>query len=321
MSSLSALSSSSSRSPASSASSSLLPPLVSPKEFLLAAEKNDDATVASALHNPLLDPNVVDEDGKTALMAAVKLKHASVLKVLLADKRVDPNIADKYGRTPVTTATMNGDISMLRVLLADDRTIRIRSPNTVFNCEVFYSVALAWVNRAVMVAEGAPEEFFSAVVNGEDTIVASAMRNPLVDPNLTDEGGSNALIWATTCDQVSTVKVLLADKRVDPNIANQDGYTALTVASLYSRREIMELLLADHRTIRAPRDHHLGYFYDLALRAVKQRRNARFKGLARAMVAFRRLRLRAAQAAYAPGGAGFATAAASFNAALAVVSQ
>jgi hypothetical protein len=32
------------------------------------------------------------------------------------------------------------------------------------------------------------------------------------------------------------------------------------------------------------------------------------------MVAFRRLRLRAAQAVYAPGGAGFAAAAASFNA-------
>ena len=54
--------------------------------------------------------------------------------------------------------------------------------------------------------------------------------------------------------------------------------------------------------------------YDAALRAVKRRRNARFKGLTRLMVAFRRMRLRAAQAVYAPGGAGFAAAAASFNA-------
>ena len=35
------------------------------------------------------------------------------------------------------------------------------------------------------------------------------------------------------------------------------------------------------------------------------------------MVAFRRMRLRAAQAVYAPGGAGFAAAAAHFNAAAA----
>ena len=57
--------------------------------------------------------------------------------------------------------------------------------------------------------------------------------------------------------------------------------------------------------------------YDAALRAVKRRRNARFKGLTRLMVAFRRMRLRAAQAVYAPGGAGFAAAAASFHAAAA----
>ena len=54
--------------------------------------------------------------------------------------------------------------------------------------------------------------------------------------------------------------------------------------------------------------------YDAALCAVKRRRNARFKGLVRAVVTFRRLRLRAAEAAYAPGGAGFVAAAASFDA-------
>ena len=57
--------------------------------------------------------------------------------------------------------------------------------------------------------------------------------------------------------------------------------------------------------------------YDAALRNVKRPRNARFRGLTRAMVVFRRMRLRAAQAVYAPGGAGFAAAAASFNAAAA----
>ena len=85
-------------------------------------------------------------------------------------------------------------------------------------------------------------------------------------------------------------------------------------------RDILELLLEDHRTTRTrPPDNRrtAQAAYDAALRAVKQRRNNRFKGLTRAMVAFRRLRLRAAQAVYAPGGAGFAAAAASFNAAAA----
>ena len=103
-----------------------------------------------------------------------------------------------------------------------------------------------------------------------------------------------------------------------------DGWTALIIAANYNYRDILELLLEDHRTTRIrPTDnqpHHAQAAYDAALRAVKRRRNNRFKGLTRAMVAFRRLRLRAAQAVYAPGGAGFAAAAASFNAAAAQMS-
>ena len=83
----------------------------------------------------------------------------------------------------------------------------------------------------------------------------------------------------------------------------------------------MELLLADHRTTRirppsyAP-DEVLDT-YDTALRKVKRPRNARFRGLTRLMVVFRRMRLRAALTVYAPGGTGFAAAAASFHAAAA----
>merc|ERR1711965_1015571 len=86
---------------------------------------------------------------------------------------------------------------------------------------------------------------------------------------------------------------------------------------------VLELLLADQRIIRnrppedAPRNARANY--DAALFNVKYPRHARFKGLVRAMVAFRRMRLRAAQAVYVPGGAGFAAAAAHFNAAAAAL--
>ena len=71
---------------------------------------------------------------------------------------------------------------------------------------------------------------------------------------------------------------------------------------------VLELLLADHRTIRIRPDVG-GEHYDAALFNVKYPRHARFKGLVRAVVVFSRMRLRAAQAVYAPGGTGFAAAA------------
>ena len=110
---------------------------------------------------------------------------------------------------------------------------------------------------------------------------------------------------------------MLADRRVDPNVAEGDGYTPLLYAAARRDVSLLELLLADHRTTRTrPSDEIPGRraAYDEALRNVKRPRNARFRGLARAMVVFRRMRLRAALAVYAPGGAGFAAAAASFQA-------
>ena len=84
---------------------------------------------------------------------------------------------------------------------------------------------------------------------------------------------------------------------------------------------MLELLLAHHRVTRTrPSDDHgpqAQAAYDTALRNVKRPRNARFRGLTRLMVVFRRMRLRAALTVYAPGGTGFAAAAASFHAAAA----
>ena len=76
----------------------------------------------------------------------------------------------------------------------------------------------------------------------------------------------------------------------------------------------MKLLLSDSRTDRIrPDDEEYAQAYDEALRDVKSERNARFRGLVRAAIVFRRIRLRAAMIAYAPGGAGAVAAKASFK--------
>ena len=117
------------------------------------------------------------------------------------------------------------------------------------------------------------------------------------------------------------------------------GLTPLALAAEWCHRNTLELLLADHRTVRSrpavgaaagngngngngnESGEDAQAVYDAALRAVKKPRNARFRGLVRAVILLRRMRLRAAQAVYAPGGAGFTAAAASFQAAAAAQQQ
>ena len=144
-------------------------------------------------------------------------------------------------------------------------------------------------------------------------MVAALLADKRVDPNVIDRGHRVALTYAALNGHGPVAALLLSDRRVDPNVAEGDGYTPLLYAAARRDVSLLELLLADHRTIRT-RPGYRGDLYDAALFNVKYARHARFKGLVRAVVAFRRMRLRAAQAVYAPGGAGFAAAAASFEA-------
>ena len=139
------------------------------------------------------------------------------------------------------------------------------------------------------------------------------------------------------------MQILLRDDRVDPNAVNRRGHDALRGAAVFSRDamsnsgdaddevgaaggaaerfhpaavNIAQAVLANGRSNRLrppatlPSERRL---FDEALRNVKRPRAARFRGLVLAAVAFRRMRLRAARAVYAPGGSGFAAAAASFD--------
>ena len=177
----------------SSSSSPPLPPPATPEEFLPAAAQGDDATVASALRNPRVDPNMTGKYGYTALMMAAEHKCDSVVKLLLADKRVDPNIADEHGETAVSLSCGQGSVSILRLLLADERTIRTRPDNW---CGQYFDAALAWLNRQGTEAEATPEEFVPAARSGDDATVASALRNQLTNPNMTDQFGCTAIMRA-----------------------------------------------------------------------------------------------------------------------------
>ena len=91
----------------------------------------------------------------------------------------------------------------------------------------------------------------------------------------------------------------------------------MDVACQNNETKIVELLLADSRTKRINLSVRNYYeVYNQALRNVISKRNAKFRGLIRAAIVFKRMQLRAALKVYAPGGAGFHAASASFTAAI-----
>ena len=243
------------------------------------------------------NPNITNWNGSTALILAADKggDYAEVVKKLLTDDRVDPNIDNNNSNTALILATKKGHDSVVELLLANKRV----DPN--------------------LVDENGDTALIIATKKGHDLVVKLLLNNSKTDPNISNRQGETALMRAAYAGDVPVVELLLADQRVDPNIADRQGnieWTALAWAANEKKSDVLELLLEDHRTTRTRPPDNLPDnqpVYDLALFNVKYRRHARFKGLVRAAMAFRYMRLRAAEKVYAPGGKGYMAAAASFG--------
>ena len=91
------------------------------------------------------------------------------------------------------------------------------------------------------------ENFIDAVHNNDIDMVKVLLADERVNPNMADEHGRTALMFAAHNGHAPVVTLLLADERVDPNMANQHGRTALMYAAKKGHAPVVTLLLADER--------------------------------------------------------------------------
>ena len=140
-----------------------------------------------------------------------------------------------------------------------------------------------------------------------------------VNPNHADHRGETALIIAARNGHSDGVSALINDPRIDLSCADQEK-KAIIAATKNEHDKALRLLLEfsgqrlsdDEIANLTGSDRN---FYKRILTRLLCR--ARFRGIVRAIMVFRRMRLRAAEAVSAPGGTGYAVAAASFASAAA----
>ena len=295
--------------------------------LILAARAGHAAIVNILLADDRIDPNLADEVGETALILAAREGHIDIVRALLADQRVDPNLADEHGNTVLVALVLflRGDhFDIIRALLSDERV----DPNLA---DEDGDTALIWAVRL-----------------GHGDILRVLLTDERIDPNHDNNRGGTALIWAADEGHIDIVRALLADERVNPNLASEDGSTALTLAAENGHSDIVRALIDDpcidlshvdqaKKAIKAATVNKHDKTLLLLLKSSGQRLSvdeianltgsgrdfykriltrllcrARFRGIIRAIIIFRNMRLRAAEAIYAPGGTGYTVAADSF---------
>ncbi|KAK6703586.1 hypothetical protein SNK04_013514 [Fusarium graminearum] len=93
-------------------------------------------SVETLLSIPGIEPNKIDNSGRTALLLAAREGFDDIVQILVDDARVDPNLIDWFGSTPLFAAVRNNHVKVLEVLL--------KSPKVTTEIRDGYGIDLYW---------------------------------------------------------------------------------------------------------------------------------------------------------------------------------
>ncbi len=96
-----------------------LPDILGPKlgqELIQSAKNRNIEQIRKLLKMPLIDVNVADNDGYTALVWAARNGRVEIVKELLKNEKVDVNAADNDGYTALMWAASNGKVEIPQLI-------------------------------------------------------------------------------------------------------------------------------------------------------------------------------------------------------------
>ena len=209
---------------------------------LLCAAEQAHVKVVSLLLDADADPDLANNDGRTALHLATEKGAAEIVQLLLKEK-ADPDIATSDGRTALHMAAEKGDREVLRLLLEAGADKDVTSSS------------IAWrISRCerVLFRAGADATAVSKV-DGRTALHFAAQKGYVEIVRLLLEAGANAdvadlfmktsLHVAAERGHVEIVELLL-QAGADQDIANSSGKTtSLHWAAKKGHVEVVRLLL------------------------------------------------------------------------------
>ena len=219
------------------------------------AVASGDTVVAKVLLG-LADTSAKNESGMTALHVAIQKRNLSMVKILLADKRVEHfvNEIDVNGRTALHYAAASGNLATVRVLLDLPGVVRLN----VDSVDKYGNTALheaARIGNLAMVkallARGANQHMCNlfartpldvARIRGYGRIV-DAFLIDRANIKFVDRNGMGALHRAAASGNFDAVKALLAHKVADVNARDSHGATPIHYAAACGNEALINELV------------------------------------------------------------------------------
>jgi ankyrin repeat protein len=212
--------------------------------------KAGDAIVVAQFIAAGMNPNAMNKEGKTALMAAAETGRPAMVQFLL-DKGAAVDVRDaKFRATPLIWAGLANNSQVTKLLLehgADPKARESQGGTTALQAAAGRGNLEA---VQLLLAKGAQindrdkqarTPSMLAAARGRANVV-KALADKGADLKTVDREGNTALMWAAKSGNAETIKVLL-EKGADVNTVNIAGLTALSIARSGNRAEIESLLV------------------------------------------------------------------------------
>jgi ankyrin repeat protein len=194
-------------------------------EDMLAAIQRGSATEVAALIKRGLDPDIVDQEGNTLLMLAVRDDKVDILDVLLA-ARANPNARNAHGDTALRIAALRGSLPMVERLVKAKAQVNMRG----------------WT------------PLIYAAFNGHTEVAAYLLDHGAAIDARADNGFTALIAAARSGHEAMTV--LLLKRGANPNVRDDKGETAMDYALRGGNTDIFDRLRAagglSGKAIQAP---------------------------------------------------------------------
>ncbi|MBI5346745.1 MAG: ankyrin repeat domain-containing protein [Chlamydiae bacterium] len=185
------------------------------------AVRNHNLSAIQALLDAGIDPNLVDQDGNTALHLAAKEDDSAMLQVLVNGRGIDLNKKNYEGQPPLLFAIYfkkSKNVSYLASCPEIDPMAVDKKGNTVLHC-------------AAQV--GDPDILQNLVNNGRFRVLV----------NTGNYSGQTPLMFAATGQDVKSVRCLLEIKELLPDVVDRMGNTVFHWSMQAKNPEIPRVLL------------------------------------------------------------------------------
>lgn len=194
----------------------------------LAAKRGNVRDVELLLKSPVVDPNEVDRDLRTALWWAAWCttgNQTKIAELLLANDRVDVNPADFSGQTPLHIACMVGNVEVVKLLVVE--------ANLDINRKCFDN------------HYGGTTPLHAAVYRGHREIVELLLAQDDISVNAPDANSNTPLHLSIkkSRDDKDLARLLLSKKGIDATLKNRDGQSPVERAVVAGRADLVDELL------------------------------------------------------------------------------